>query len=391
MTLPTTPPPPPRDRVRVLHLAQDGDTSGYFRQLGRFHDRDRYAMTFATLGTMTPALRRSLDASGVTAVSVGADARRAYPLAFSRIVRVLRGLQVDVLHTHLFDPSVVGLLAGAVACVPIRVMTRHYSDYHTRIGKRWHTRLDRLCTRLAHRVIAISHDTARVMRDEEHAPENKIVVVHNGIDLARVARPVDAELAALRRELDLEDKAVISVVARLHPEKGQEHLFRAMPAIVARSPRPPCLLVAGTGSFRSAYQAEVERLGVADAVRFLGFREDATRILAASDVVVLPSVAEGFGLVAAEAMALGCAVVATRVGGIPEVVEDGVSGILVPPASPDHLADAVLALLKDPDRRRDLGIAGRSRVEKYFRFATMMRRYEALYEDLRPGASRRSG
>jgi glycosyltransferase involved in cell wall biosynthesis len=123
-------------------------------------------------------------------------------------------------------------------------------------------------------------------------------------------------------------------------------------------------------------------LGIERAVRFLGFRTDVTRIFAASDVVVLPSVAEAFGLVLGEAMVMQKAVVATRVGGIPEIVEDGVTGILVPPASPAALADAILSLLRDPERRTQLGEAGRRRVIETFRFETMMERYEALYEAL---------
>jgi glycosyltransferase involved in cell wall biosynthesis len=262
-------------------------------------------------------------------------------------------------------------------------MTRHYSDYHTRIHKTWHTRLDRMCTRLAHSVIAVSHQTRRVMLEEEQAPATKVVVIHNGIELSRVAAPSGPEVAALRRELDLgDDVAVLSVVARLHPEKGQEYLFRALPQLLAETGGRLRLLVAGTGPFREAYEREVSALGVEGAVRFLGFRTDVARILAASDVVVLPSLAEAFGLVLAEAMAMRRAVVATRVGGVPEIVQDGVSGILVPPGSPKALADAISSLLRDPLRREQLGEAGRRRVVETFRFETMMKRYEALYEAL---------
>ncbi len=379
-------------KARVLHFVEDGDTSGFFPQLARFHDRSRFEMILGTLKPITAELRAMMAEQGVEVVNIAARSRTVYPQALLRLAVEMRRRRIDVLHTHLFDPSVVGLAAGVLAQVPVRVMTRHYSDYHTRIKKQWHIRLDRMCTSFAHRVIAISHETKRVMVTEEGAPDSKVTVIHNGIDFARVARPSSVELELLRRECDLDGKAVITVAARLHPEKGHEHLFRAMPALVARSDRPVCLLVAGTGPFRSAYEAEVRRLGVSDVVRFLGFRSDPARLFAVSDVVVLPSVAEGFGLALAEAMALERAVVATRVGGIPEIVEDGVSGVLVPAASPEDLGDAILALLKDPERRRELGLAGRARVEQHFRFETMMRRYEGLYDDLRVAkmAGRRS-
>lgn len=367
---------------RVLHFVEDGDTSGFFPQLGRFHDRRRFEMLLGTLKPITEDLRRAMLDQGITTVSLGARRRSAYPIALPRLVAWLRQQRIDVLHTHLFDPSVVGLTGGMLAGVRVRVMTRHYSDYHTRIGKRWHVRLDQMCTRFAHRVIAISEQTRRVMLDEEQAPDAKIRVIHNGIDLSRVAWPSEEALAALRAELSLAGRHVLSVVARLHPEKGQEHLFRAMPRIVAATEGRVCLLVAGAGGFRQQYEACVRDLGMQAFVRFLGFRNDVASILAASDVVVLPSVAEAFGLAVTEAMALQRAVVATRVGGIPEIVVDGVTGILVPPASPDDLADAVCGLLKDPDRRRALGLAGRRIVEAKFRFEVMMRRYEAVYDTL---------
>lgn len=369
-------------RRRVLHFVEEGDSSGFFPQLARFHARQRFEMSMGTLKPTTPELRRALAAEGVDLLDLHARSRAAYPAAIASLAMELRRRRTDILHTHLFDPSVVGMIAGALARVPVRVMTRHYSDYHTRIDKRWHTRLDQLCTALSHRVIAISHATKRVMVEQEAAPETRVTVIHNGIDLARVAAPPDSAVAEVVRELELEGCAVIGLIARLHPEKGQEHLFRALPSLMARSDRPVRVLVAGTGSFRAAYEAEVGRLGVAKSVLFLGFRNDVARLLAVSDVVVLPSVAEGFGLVLPEAMALERAIVATTAGGIPEIVEDGVTGLLVPPASPEALADAIATLLKDPDRRRRMGVAGRRRVEQHFRFEAMMRRYEDLYDEL---------
>ena len=368
--------------VRVLHFAQDCDTSGFFGQLARFHDRSRFKMFFGTLGVITPELRRSVEEQGVQVLSLDSGSRFSYPRRLPTVVAALRQLRIDILHTHLFDASVVGLTAGVLAGVPLRVMTRHYSDYHTRIGKRWHVGLDRMCTRLAHSVIAVSHQTRRVMLEEEGAPAEKVVVIHNGIDLSRVKSPSYEEVAQLRRELDVENCAMVSVIARLHPEKGHEYLFRALPRLLSATRGKLRLLVAGAGPFRETYGREVSGLGVEEAVRFLGFRTDIARILSVSDVVVLPSVAEAFGLVLAEAMAMEKAVVATRVGGIPEIIQDGVTGVLVPPASPEALADAILALLRDPVRRAQLGRAGRRRVEEAFRFERMMEGYEAVYETL---------
>ncbi len=378
--------------VRVLHFTQDVDTSGFFAQLARFHDRARFRMIFGTLGQISPELRQTMEGAGVQTFSFDSVSRCVYPIRLCTLAAALRSLRIDILHTHLFDASVIGLIAGTVARVPVRVMTRHYSDYHTRIGKTWHTRADRMCTWLAHSVIAVSNQTKRVMLEEEFAPATKVVTIHNGVDLARVVTPSPQEVAELRRELDLKDDvAVVAVIARLHPEKGQEYLFRALPTLLAATEGKLRLLVAGMGPFRAQYEREVSALGVEGAVRFLGFRADVTRILAVSDVVVLPSVAEAFGLVLVEAMAMQKAVVGKRVGGIPEIVADGLTGVLVPPASPLALADAIYSLLLNPTRRAQLGEAGRRWVIENFRFETMMKRYEGLYDRLlgqsRPGAA----
>src|SRR5262245_57668449 len=125
-------------RLRILHFAEDGDSSGFFPQLARFHNRSRFKMMFGTLRTITPELHRFMEMQSVEVLSLDAKSRVSYPRALLHMTVALRRLGVDVLHTHLFEPSVVGLVAGVLARVPTRVMTRHYSDYHTRIAKTWH-------------------------------------------------------------------------------------------------------------------------------------------------------------------------------------------------------------------------------------------------------------
>jgi glycosyltransferase involved in cell wall biosynthesis len=274
------------------------------------------------------------------------------------------------------------MVAGALARVPVRVLTRHYSDYHTRINKKWHVRLDQLCTRLSHGVIAVSQHTANHLIDVEGAPPAKIHTVLNGIDFNRVQLSGPDARARLRREFATADAYLLLVVARLHPEKGYEYLFPAFARLKERLDRPVRLLVAGCGSFKEAYSARVRELGCADSVDFLGFRKDVPDLMAAADLVVLPSVAEAFGLVLTEALYLGTPVVATRVGGIPEIVTDGVDGVLVKPADSEGLAEALAGLLLDPERRQRLAGAGRHQVRARFRFEDMVRSYEAIYDQL---------
>lgn len=367
---------------RILHFAQDGDTSGFFPQLAKCYDRTRYQMYFGTLNPMAPWLREFMGSEGVRCFSADCGRRAEYPLGMIRLARFLRNEHVDILHTHLFEPSVIGLLAGILARTGTLVTTRHHSDYHTRIHKKWHVRLDQLCTRLSQAVIAVSRHTADHLIEIERAPKEKVFAVLNGIDFERVRLSGPDGRARIRREFKAEDQHLLLIVARLHPEKGHHYLFEALPEIQRRTSKPVRLLVAGNGTFDAAYRREVRAIGCDDAVTFLGFREDAPDLIAAADLLILPSLAEAFGLVLTEALYLGTPVVASRIGGIPEIVDDGIDGALVPPADSGSLANAIVELLEDPDRRRRMAGAGRQKVLKKFRFEDMLRSYEAIYASI---------
>jgi glycosyltransferase involved in cell wall biosynthesis len=368
-------------QTRIVHFAQDSDTSGFFPQLAKWHDRDRFKMYFATLNPMAPWLEEYMVSQGVTCFSCNSASRGQYPVGLFRLARFLRRERIDIIHAHLFEPSVVGLLAGTLARTPLRVLTRHYSDYHTRIDKKLHVRLDQLCTELSHKVIAVSDHTARHLIETEKAPGEKVGVVMNGIDFDRVKVTGGDARADIRKEFDCEDKHLLIIVARLHPEKGHHYLFQALPEIRRRSSKPVRLLVAGVGTFDAAYREEVTETGCADMVSFLGFRKDSADLIAAADLLILPSLAEAFGLVLTEALYLGTPVVATRVGGIPEIVSDGVDGVLVPAADSGALAEAIVRLLEDSPLRSRLAGAGRDRVMNRFRFEEMVRSYEMIYAD----------
>lgn len=368
----------------MLHFAESDDTSGFFPQLGTFHNRERYRLLFGTLKPIAPWLREFLERQGVACISCGARTRAEYPLSLVRLTRYLQQAQVDVLHTHLFEPSVVGLVAGVLARTPVRVVTRHYSNYHTRIGKKWHVRADRLCNRMSHAIVAVSKHTLEHLVNEEGTAPEKVHVILNGIDFSRARSSGVDVVAKLRKELAVENGYMLLMPARLHPEKGHTYLFQALPGIRKRVARDVVVLVAGAGPFEEAYRQQVRALGCDDIVRFLGFRRDVWDLMAAADLVVLPSVAEAFGLVLAEALYLGTPVVASRVGGIPEIVDDGIDGVLVPPADSGALADAIVRLLNDGQERQRLAGAGREKVRGRFSFEQMARGYERLYERLLP-------
>jgi glycosyltransferase involved in cell wall biosynthesis len=220
------------------------------------------------------------------------------------------------------------------------------------------------------------------MIEIEGAPRERVHVVLNGIDFDRAKPSGPDAQERIRRELKAGDSYLLLIVARLHPEKGHHFLFEALREVRRRVDRPVRLLVAGTGPFDAAFRQEVRELGCEDIVSFLGFRKDAADLMTAADLLILPSVAEAFGLALAEALYLGTTVVATRVGGISEIVDDGVDGVLVRPADSKALANAIVDLLNDSERRKSMAGAGRSKIVSRFRFDNMVRSYEAIYAGL---------
>jgi glycosyltransferase involved in cell wall biosynthesis len=291
-----------------------------------------------------------------------------------RLAFHLRAHSVRVLHAHCFFPTLVGLLAARLAGVPF-VFTRHHSDHHLRLAKRWHTRIDAWCGRRADRVIAVSEATRRILVETERVPAERIAVVWNGME--PLPAPAEPELDTLRSSLGVAGRAVCVVPARLHEEKGHRVLLGALAEAVRDVPEI-LVLCAGDGPHRAAFERDAAARGLRNHVRFLGQRSDVPALIALAQVVVLPSLAESFGFAALEGMSLGRPVVASRAGGLPEVVADGETGVLVDVGDAAGLARAMVGLLREPALAATLGAAGRARAGA-FSCERMVRGYEAVY------------
>lgn len=285
----------------------------------------------------------------------------------------------DVVHFHT---SRALSLAPYVGSGPVRVVTRRM-DYAPRGAGpyvRWlYGQVDA--------VIAISRAARDALAARGIAAE-RVAIVPSGVDVAHFH---GIERAASRARLGVPaEELVVAIVASLHARKGHAVLFEAL-ARLARDGAAPLCLAAGTGPEGDALDELATRLGLAGRVRWLGRVADVRPVLGAADVVVAPSLAEGLGVAVIEAMAAGVAVVASAVGGIPELVRDGVEGLLVPPGDPAALAAALGRVLRDAHLRRQLGEAGRQRADA-FSTRAMARGTEAVYErarSARPARRRR--
>jgi glycosyltransferase involved in cell wall biosynthesis len=285
--------------------------------------------------------------------------------------------RIDLLHAHEFAMNTYGSLASLLGRTKV-VATVHGKSYYAeklrrRLAYRWVSRRARM--------VAVSEDIKNFLVEKVGVEPRRILTIYNGIDHRGYELGPETR-RAVREELGIgEDQPVIGAVGSLYPVKGHTHLIKAA-SIVLRSFAEPVFLIAGGGSLLEGLRAEAAALGITDRVRFLGFREDIPRILQAIDIYTMPSLSEGLPLSALEAMASRRPVIASRVGGIPEVVLDGATGYLVPVENHGSLAARILDLLRDPALARRLGETGKRRVVEVFSLSTMMQRYQELYERL---------
>ena len=294
------------------------------------------------------------------------DARAA-----RRLHAALRDERADLLHTHGHFglntvARVAGRLAGAAVVAHMHIENIFHPSPPVRAAQ---LALDRATARLCARILAVSEATSRALVREGY-PRDRLQVVYNGVE------PTDAPAVRLA------PAPVVLEVARLAAVKGQLELVRALPEL----PGTHAVLVGGDleagGAFERRIAEEARRRGVADRVVLAGEQADVPSLLAGCEVVCLPSHAEGLPLVLLEAMAAGKPVVATAVGGTPELVVDGETGLLVPPGDPAALATALRSLLDDPARAEALGEAGRRRVRERFSAAAMCRAVLEVYDEI---------
>ena len=313
-----------------------------------------------------------LEEAGVTMLPLNRSSRLAV-WAFRPLLARLR--ESDVVHGHMFGSNVWASVLGRVAGVPAIVAHEHMWGY---TGGRTRSLVDReLIARLSDAFIAVSGEGRRQMIETERIPPQDIVLLRNGIEtLPRVDR------GAARRALGLPQEAqVVGSVGHLRGEKAFEVLIAA--AASARGNMPGLrVIIAGEGPERGRLEELISKLGLSQTVDLLGERDDVATVLGACDVAVCCSDFEGGPLSVMEYMDAGLPVIASDVGGLPELVEDGVTGVLVPPREPAAIARALARLLGDPELRSRMGEEARARRERDYDIDSWARALERLYERL---------
>jgi glycosyltransferase involved in cell wall biosynthesis len=353
---------------QVLHVAKVAGISGSENHLLLLLPalRERgFDVRFVMLHEGEPGaaeLAERLEASGVAVERLGLP-WAADPRAFARLVRIVRRVQPAILHTHLVHADFHGLAAGRLARVPVLVSTKH--GFNPFRSGRAFAAADRGVARLADVHIAISEGLARYLAASEGFDAECFEVVHYGIEAGPPPRP-------------LPGAPRLAVVGRLIPIKGHDVLLRAL--AVAREALPDLTLeIAGDGPLEAELRVSVARLGLGDVVSFLGRVAPAGPVFERAELVVVPSFGEGFGMVALEAMERGRPVVASDVGGLPEIVDHGRTGLLVPSGNAEALGAAIVDVAGDRARAACMGAAGRDRAVEEFSQERCTDRIEAIY------------
>ena len=371
-------PPIEGGRVRVVEVMATGTNGGaqeHVHSLVSRMDPERYDVRVVSLSHGSSV--RRLEKAGIDVSVIDEPDDRA---AVRALAEMLAPIEPEVIHNHMFRAEVVGtrtaLLLGEEGCKRPGVISTIHSSRVRCVEDR---QTLRQLTPLMDRLIVVSKAIERKIREEGRygAP---VSLIYNGVDLQRYNH--QQPCCTFRDEFGIpEGVPVVGVVARLEAEKGHRTLIDAWPVVLASHPEA-WLLVVGEGSERNSLEAQAASLGISDRVVFTGRREDVPAVTAALDVAVLPSYREAQGLSVLEAMALSRPVIASNVGGIPEMIEEGVSGLMVPPGDCDALAGAIVRLLSDHPLADMLAKRGHDLVHERFCIELMTSSIESLYDEM---------
>lgn len=299
----------------------------------------------------------------------GVDFRYPFKLA-----SLLKKNSIDILHLHNSTAFFYGVLAGKIAGLNRIIYTEHARDVAPNIKVRI---MDKILSHMTYRIVVVAEFLKRNLVQREWMDPANITVIYNGIDGDKFTRDYDRE--EVFRELTISPQSkIIGIVARLDPIKNHQCLIRAMKTVLDNY-QDAVLLVIGDGPLRHELEELVAAEKLGKNILFLGTRNDIPRLLSVLDIFVLCSLSEGLPLTILEAMAAGKPIVATDVGGIPEVIQEGIEGIIIPSDNENRLAEVIIDLLRDEKKRLDMGERARRKFMEKFTIETMVQRYEALY------------
>jgi glycosyltransferase involved in cell wall biosynthesis/SAM-dependent methyltransferase len=331
---------------------------------------------------------KKLQFKGIKLVTIPFLFRRINPaydlLAIICLYVLLMKEKPVIVHTHTSKAGILGRFAAKLARIPIVVHTPHghvFFGYFGPLKTRVFILLEKYAARITDRIVALTKGEKEDYRLYKIAPADKIVVINSGIELGKIKDLSLEERQDLKRALGIPDKSlVVGTAGRLEPVKGPEILIEAAKDVLSKYPQT-YFVFAGDGPLRQRLEKKALELDIKNNTIFLGWRSDVTEVISIYDIFAFPSLNEGMGRVLVEAMALGKPIVASDIGGIPDLVAHGINGFLVPPKNSERLAACIQILLRDKERRAKMGAEGKARAGKFGK-DIMVESIAKLYDDL---------
>ncbi|MBK9164634.1 MAG: glycosyltransferase [Acidobacteria bacterium] len=318
------------------------------------------------------------EAKNVEYLCLGARSRYGFPFAALRLATKLRQGKFNIVQTHLYEASLVGLLAGKLAGTHVKVLTRHHLDQALLIGKSLPIYIDKWEARTADHIVTLGGAVKEHLVNRESVADEKITVVYQGFDFNRFSA-TEFERLEVRKEFGVgEGEFLIGTFGNFFPTKGHRFLLDAVSVLIEKYANIRLFFVGGGGE-ESGVVDHVSKTGLDSKVIFAGFRKDVAACMKACDLVVHPSLSEAFCQVLIETMSVGTPLISTDVGGAKEVIENGVTGTLVPAADAASLETAIEEVLSDRARAEAMANAGQSFVRNTFTLERMIDRQYELY------------
>ena len=376
--------------MQVITRFDRGGSSEVVLQLARALQGDRFLIHIAHGPTRDPQedLEQFHRETGIPMHVISHLRRDIHPwqdlVGMWQLYRLLRRERPTILHTHTSKAGFLGRVAGFLARVPVIIHTPHGHVFYGYFGPATSTMivyLERFAARFTDRIVTLTEAGRQQHIGYRIAAPEKFVPIYCGIDLSRFRRKSQGVVERLKKEFCLEGRTVVGSVGRLDPIKGYDDFIRAC-ALVKQSHPKTVFLLAGDGPLLAQLKALASELGLGEAFVFAGARKDVPELLSLFDLFVLSSLNEGLGRVLMEAAAVGIPVVATRVGGVPEIVLHQQTGWLVPPKNPQELARAICTLLDDPLLRQKMGECACERAQEQFGVDRTVQKTQSLYESL---------
>lgn len=365
--------------IKVCQVVSYSADSEYLRNLGHGLAGKGVSQLWVTLfdsGKEQPEWINRVK--NVEYLCLGARNRYGFPYAALRLAKRLRQGKFNIVQTHLYEASLVGLLAGKLAGTHVKVLTRHHLDQALLIGKSLPIYIDKWEARTANHIVTLGGAVKEHLVSREGVPEQKINVVYQGFDFNRFSA-TESERVEVRREFGVGDEEfLIGTFGNFFPTKGHRFLLDAVSLLMEKYPNIRLFFVGGGGE-ESGVVDYVSKTGLDGKVVFAGFRKDVAACMKACDLVVHPSLSEAFCQVLIETMSVGTPLISTDVGGAREVIEDGVTGTLVPAADAGSVATAIETVLKDRARAEAMAKAGQAFVRNRFTLEQMIDRQYELY------------